>query len=255
MCGILFILLFMDPNQITTTFIPKKPIEEIVVNTPGHRSAPAGTLFIIAIIVLILTIISVGGIIFYNKFLNSDIDQLQKSLTLSEKEYEPTLLVELTKLDKRLKGGATVLNQHVVVSPIFDLIEQNTLKTVRFSKFDLKVSESGIYEVVLAGEADNYQTIALQSQNFGDITVFKDVIFSDFTLTSKNRISFNVSFTVSRDILNFSSAPLKPVNPTSTDQLTNQSTRSEIIPQLIPSESVPVSATQPKTQTDPTKKQ
>lgn len=244
----------MDPNQITTTFIPKKPIEEVVANTPGNRNAPTGTLFIISIIVLILTIVSVGGIYFYTKFLNSDIEQLQKSLTLSEKEYEPTLLADLIKLDKRLKGGVMVLNQHVAISPVFDLIEQNTLKAVRFNKFDLRVSETGVYEVILAGDADNYQTIALQSQNFGDITAFKDVIFSDFTLTPKNRVSFNTSLTVSRDILNFSSAPLKSVGLINTDQ----SPTPEIIPQVnIPEEplvdqpATPIELPTPKTPTTP----
>jgi hypothetical protein len=199
----------MDPNQITTTFIPKKPIEEVIVNTPGRSSAPAGTLFIIAIIVLILTIISVGGLFFYNNLTRSEITTLQESLEKNEKQYEPNLLVDLTALDRRLKNGNALINQHIAISPIFDLIEQYTLKTVRFSKFEFKTSDTGSYVVTLSGEADNYQSIALQSQNFGDISAFKGVIFSDFTLTPKNRISFNTSFTISPEILNFKTAPLK----------------------------------------------
>lgn len=199
----------MDPNQITTTFIPKKPIEEVVINTPGRSSAPAGTLFILAIIILILTIISVGGLFFYNNLTKSELVTLQESLEKNEKQYEPNLLVDLTNLDKRLKNGSALINQHIAVSPIFDLIEQYTLKTVRFSKFEFKTSDTGSYVVTLSGEADNYQSIALQSQNFGDISAFKGVIFSDFTLTPKNRISFNTSFTVAPEILSFKTAPLK----------------------------------------------
>lgn len=199
----------MDPNQITTTFIPKKPIEEVVINTPGRSSAPAGTLFILAIIILILTIISVGGLFFYNNLTKSELTTLQDSLEKNEKQYEPNLLVDLTNLDKRLKNGSALINQHIAVSPIFDLVEQYTLKTVRFSKFEFKTSDTGTYVVSLSGEADNYQSIALQSQNFGDISAFKGVIFSDFTLTPKNRISFNTSFTVSPEIINFKTAPLK----------------------------------------------
>lgn len=206
----------MDPNQITTTFIPKKPLQEVVTGSPVRSSAPTGTLLVLAIIIMVLTIASLGGLLFYNKFLESNITQLQTSITRSEKEYEPTLLADLTKLDKRLKNGSMIINQHLAISPIFDLIEQNTLKTVRFSKFDFKNSETGMYLVTLAGEADNYQSIAMQSQSFGDVAAFKGIIFSDFTLTPKNRISFNASFTVSPDILNYASAPIKPITPTTT---------------------------------------
>lgn len=221
----------MDPNQITTTFIPKKPIEEDVnINNPvARRSVPAGTLFIFSIILLIITAVSLGGLFFYNKITQTDLEQLRTSLSRNEKEYEPSLLADLTKLDKRLKNGSAVLSQHVAISPIFDLIEQYTLKTVRFSKFDLKTSDTGQYIVTLSGEADNYQSIALQSQSFGDISAFKGVIFSDFTLTPKNRISFNTSFTVSPEILYFKTAPLKQIVPTATTAAPSSSTTSSIV--------------------------
>ena len=224
----------MDPNQITTTFIPKKPLQQSPEETGALRSVrtPMGTLLIISIIVGILAAVTIGGIFLYKQYMVTNVESIQKALQTNEKELEPNLLADLNRLDKRLKTADLLLRQHVAPSPIFDLIEQNTLKTVRFSKFEFR-NENNIYSVTMAGEANNYQSIALQSQNFGDVTAFRDVIFSDFTLTPKNRISFSVVFKVNADLINFSTAPIKvlPATPAPTPEIPVEETVSQPIDQ------------------------
>lgn len=226
----------MDPNQITTTFIPKAPIQTATPEIEIKRSAPLGTLLIISIIVGLLATVLIVGVFLYKKVIVSDIENLQKTLKQAETTLDPKLIEELTRLDKRLKNSESLLRNHTVVSPIFDLIEQYTLKTVRFSKFDLIV-DGGVVNVSMAGEANNYQSIALQSQNFGEVTHFKDVIFSDFTLTPKNRISFSASFSVSPSILKFITAPLKTT-------ITSDNSQNVVVPQSSQSAPTSVQTTQ-----------
>jgi uncharacterized membrane-anchored protein YhcB (DUF1043 family) len=228
----------MDPNQITTTFIPKKPLQQSPEETGATHAVrtPMGTLMVISIIIGILAAISLVGVFLYKQYVIADVENIQKALKTNEKELEPNLIADLTKLDKQLKNGETLLRQHIAPSPIFDLIEQNTLKQVRFSKFEFRV-DNNMYDVNMSGEANNYQSIALQSQNFGDVTAFRDVIFSDFTLTPKNRISFTVSFKVNTDILNFSTAPIRVISssvtptPAPTETLAPVDTTSQPIDQ------------------------
>jgi hypothetical protein len=256
LCGILNIVhYYMDPNQITTTFIPKKPLQQTAEEIGSTRvnRAPIGAVLVISIIIGILSAAAVVGVYLYKRYTIQAVENIQKELASNEKELEPNLLVELGKLDKRLKNGEVVLSKHIALSPVFDIIEQNTLKTVRFSSFKFN-TENNTYSVMLSGEANSYQAVALQSESFGSIISFREVIFSDFTLTPKNRISFTVSFKVSPEVLNFSTAPIKviktdlvqppvpePLNPTdNTSQPIDQTPvreeelQSENIPPLPP---------------------
>ena len=60
----------------------------------------------------------------------------------------------------------------------------------------------------MSGVADGYQSIAEQSDVFGANTYLTDVIFSNFALTQSGQVSFDLSFGVQPQFLNFETAPL-----------------------------------------------
>ena len=65
----------------------------------------------------------------------------------------------------------------------------------------------------MSGEGDSYQSIAQQSDVLGSNTFLKNVLFSNFFLTQKGKISFDLSYGVSPDFVDFEKAPLAGATP------------------------------------------
>ncbi len=197
----------MDNNQFTTTFIPKKPmVAAATEDAPVSR--PVGLLSSISLILFIITIIIAGGVYAWQGYETSNEALLASSVTKVESAFEPQLITQLQTLDKQLKNANLIVENHTVVSPIFDLLESSTLKQVQFNKFDLETDATGATEVKMSGVSDGYRSIAQQSDVLGSSTFLKDAIFSNFFLNPQGKVSFDVSFGVSPSFLNFSTAPL-----------------------------------------------
>lgn len=195
----------MDQN-FTTTFIPKKPI----VEQAPRSSKPAGILTIIAMLIFLATLVIGGGSYLYANYLNGRTEELRKSIGLAEKNFEIKSISELQVLDKRLAVASTILKNHRVVTPFFRLLEETTLPAVRFSKFDFSIGEATSAQAAetttaLSGEAEGYRAIAQQSGVFGEHTAIRDHIFSNFILTPRGRVSFDLVFNVDPDLLDFES--------------------------------------------------
>lgn len=199
----------MDQGSFTTTFVPKKPvIEPVAESRPVSR--PAGFLSSISLVLFLLTLAISGGVYFWERAAQSQVATLADSVSKVEKTFEPELITRLQSLDKQLKNANVLLKNHTVVTPIFALLESSTLKQVRFSKFDLTVDDTKGTLVKMSGEADGYRSIAQQSDAIGQNAYLKDTIFSNFFLTPKGRVSFDLSFGVRPDFVDFEKAPINP---------------------------------------------
>jgi hypothetical protein len=75
----------------------------------------------------------------------------------------------------------------------------------------------------MSGESDGYRSIALQSQALSQNANLGDTIFSNFTVTPKGRVSFDVAFTIPKGDLSFAknidNSPIQAV--VSTDMTTS----------------------------------
>lgn len=198
----------MDQGQFTTTFIPKKPLTAPVSNEARPVSRPIGLLSSLAWVIFFITLLLAGGVYFWKGYQEKNLVLLSDSVKKIEKTFEPELVTELQALDRQLKNGSTLIKNHTVVSPIFDLLETATLQSVKFTKFDVVVDDIKGVTVKMSGEADGYRSIAQQSDIFGANSYLKDAIFSNFFLNPKGQISFDVSFGVRPDFVDFEKAPL-----------------------------------------------
>jgi hypothetical protein len=195
-------------EQFTTTFVPKKPITPTLTSGGTQVSRPAGLLTSISTLLFFITLLIAGGVYFWQQFQAGNLVKLQESVATIEKTFEPQLITQLQTLDKQLNNANTVLKNHTVVSPVFSLLETSTLPQVRFTRFDM-VNEEGKDAVVkMSGEADGYTFIAQQSDVLSKNTFIKDMIFSNFVLTQRGKISFDVSFSVRSEFTDFERAPL-----------------------------------------------
>ena len=205
----------MDQGQFTTTFIPKKPLTDVTPSGAQPVSRPVGLLSSISTILFFVTILIAGGVYFWKGYETKNVVVLADSIKKIEKTFEPELVTKLQSLDRQLKNGSTLVKGHTVVSPVFDLLESSTLKTVKFTKFDVVFDDVKGTQIKMSGEADGYRSIAQQSDVLGANSYLKDAIFSNFFLTPKGRISFDLSFGVKPDFVDFEkaliSAPLEGV--------------------------------------------
>ncbi len=198
----------MEQGTFSTTFIPKKPLAAPEPTGTKPVSRPVGLLSSLSTLLFFATILIAGGVYFWKSYETKNVAVLAESISKVEKTFEPQLVTQLQTLDRQLKNGGTLVKNHTVISPIFDLLESSTLKQVKFTKFSVAFDDIKGVQVKMSGEADGYRSIAQQSDVFGANNYLKDSIFSNFFLTPKGKISFDLSFGVKPDFVDFEKAPL-----------------------------------------------
>ncbi len=85
---------------------------------------------------------------------------------------------------------------------------------------DMSFNEAGDLAVTMSGESDGYRSIALQSQALAQNATLNDTIFSNFTVTPKGRVSFDVAFVIPKADLVFTKNLDK--NPAPINQVSNE---------------------------------
>ena len=190
-------------KEFQTSFIPKKTVIE---KPKKIHNSGGGVVNLIAFVVFIASILSAGGAYFYRSSVQADIKQHKIDLQRAKNAFEPSLITELQILDKRLTAATGILDKHIAVSPIFVLLQDITLPTVRYSDFTYEIEEkTNLVNVEIKGEAKGYSHIALQADLFGKNKFIKNPIFSEFVLDQTGNVDFNLSFSVDKSLVSFDS--------------------------------------------------
>jgi hypothetical protein len=187
----------MDQN-FQTSFIPKKPMIE-----QGRVVKPSiGLFMIISIFLFFSMVIASGGAYFYKKVLTDNITKMKSDLILAKNRFEPSKIVQLKILDKRLISSDEILSKHITVSPIFEVLEALTMKTVRYTLFSYDFTNKAIV-VKMSGQAIGYSSIALQADLFTKNKNLIDPIFSNLSLDDKGNVLFDLVFSVDPSFVNY----------------------------------------------------
>ncbi len=183
----------MDQN-FQTSFIPKKPMIE---KTAISRE-PIGLFTIVAIFIFFIVVIITLGLYFYNGYLERNIVQMENDLNLAQNRFEPSKVLQLQVLDKRLRAASQILSKHVTISPIFQALQALTMKTVSYNKFDYELNNGKNSKILvkMSGTALGYQSIALQSDLFSKNKNLIDPVFSNLSLDDKGNVLFDLDFSV-----------------------------------------------------------
>jgi hypothetical protein len=142
----------------------------------------------------------------YRSVLNNQIDDLATSLNRARGAFETSLITQLQTIDEELSVGKALLKQHVVISPLFSLLEANTIQALRYKSFLLRAGNDGVYSMILHGEAHDYASIALQSDIFSQNKFITDNIFSNLALNTDGFISFDFAAKINRGLLSYEQA-------------------------------------------------
>lgn len=190
----------MEQN-FQTSFIPKKPI----VKERAVSSRPVSLFMIISLFVLFAALLFTGGLFFYKGITEKSIKKMESDLNLAKNRFEPAKIAELQILDRRLRAGEDILANHISITPIFKLLEQITMRSVRFTKFSYKLEEdnSGVVAVEMSGVAQGYRAIALQSDLFAKNENLIDPVFSNLTLDNNANVVFDLDFSVDPSFVSY----------------------------------------------------
>ncbi len=181
----------MVETKFQTSFIPKQP----VTGEAEHIKSGVGILFLISFLLLVASVAGAIGVFVWNKTVIANTEKGRKQLEGHKSAFDPTSIKAFTDLDNRIDVASTLLRSHVAASEIFPRLQDNTLKTVRFNNFSYTNGGNGKIIINMSGEAQDYESMALQAQQFTKPELqdsFKGPIFSNFS-KSKDTVVFTFS--------------------------------------------------------------
>lgn len=171
------------------SFIPKSPLtrEELFM----ERRRPRSIMGFLAILVFVVSIGAYAGFYFYNSSLlkeidskTADIQKIQQVLVQSPQIKEARLFRARADLARDL------LDTHIVISPLFEFLSQNTLTSIFYDKFSFKKEEE-VWMLTLTGEAPSYASLAYQADLLRKKTnEFVDFSINDIALTKFGSVTF-----------------------------------------------------------------
>jgi len=198
----------MDPT-IPTSFIPKRPITSGEVSSSSGGSRSVGLLTLLTIVIVIATGVSFGGVYLYEKRLVSQKSTLQDSINTARDGIGSEFVSDMQRLNARISGVQQLLGTHIVVSPIFQALQETTLRSVQYEQFTYSIAvdptnRSSLVKVTLKGVAKNYATVALQSDAFTQSKLIKNPIFSNLNVNdTTGKVDFSLAFTVAIEDLSY----------------------------------------------------
>jgi hypothetical protein len=191
----------MEPI-VSTSFIPKRPVStESVSSSSAHRGS-IGLLSVITIVIILGTGVAFAGVYLYQQTLLSQQAKLQQAITTAQNGLGSSFVSDMKRLSLRINGVNTLINNHVVVSPIFAALQATTLQTVQYKTFTYQfITDPGtnaqMVQVQITGTAKDYNTLALQSDAFAQSSLITNPVFSNLTVEDKSTlVDFKLSFTV-----------------------------------------------------------
>ena len=206
-------------TKFQTSFIPKKPIGSPIGNSVPAPVKHTSSIFMsIATMIFILSILGTGGVFAYKYYLENDQVALKTDLATREKQFNTDLIEQLKNQNVKIDTARSLLNSHLALSQIFDILGRLTIQNVRFLSLDLtsptsdsKNSNSNGINISLQGYGTSLSAVAFQSDvlsqldQYGLRKVVKNPIISNPTIGTNGAVSFGFTAVVDPGSLSYES--------------------------------------------------
>ena len=150
------------------------------------------------------SLVAAGGAFFYKQWLGTSLAQKMESLQKIQGAFDPNSIQDLLRIDARINNANTLLQKHVAPSAIFDFIASQTLQAVQLNSFSYSLQTDGGASIGVTGQAADFATVALQSDQFGNNKLLKNVVFSGISQDPKTRVvSFSMSAVLNASVINY----------------------------------------------------
>lgn len=186
-------------NSFQTSFIPKK---SVISSKPNK--APRSLLLIILTFLLVISVLTSAGLFLYKNYLIKQKESYSDALAVARDSFEKETIDELALFNKRTESAKQILNNHIVLSPIFVLLSEITIPSVQYTSFSHQ-SDKNSFVVQIEGVAKDYRSIALQANMFNNEKShsFENVLFYNLNKDKNNNITFSLKFNVNPALLSY----------------------------------------------------
>lgn len=158
---------------------------------------------LISVLIFVASLLAAGGAFAYGAYLDKAIASKKESLKTAEGAFDIRSIQDLERLDVRLDEAEHLIQNHIAPSGLFTFLSSATLERVQFTSLSLEISSDGAGHITMAGVADSFSSLALQSDQFSVAKVLRNVIFSGIATDSTGRVIFSVSADVDHSLLSY----------------------------------------------------
>jgi len=183
--------------EIQASFIPKKDIKKRRRSGGGFS---VNIFLLIAVVIFLTAIFASLGVYLLEQKLIADKNQALETLEKNEENYGLKAIENFILASNRLQAVDVILNDHVNVKKVFELLEQDTLTQVIISNFSFSTTNGNI-DISARGSAPSYEHVAVQAKKYGENTDIKDLILSDVDQNREGGVSFNIAFSLDKSFL------------------------------------------------------
>ena len=182
------------------SFVPQKTFEPTF-----YKKRRLGVLVVFPFFLFLASVLFYGGLLFYKNKIKKETDVLADSLERAKSAFEIPLINEISQISEKINYSKTLLERHTGLISIFDFLQENTLKDVRFKDFKYSISKTEdrgeMPTVVMEGLAKSYSILALQGDIFEKDKNIQNVSFSDLGLSERGTVNFNVKLILNPQML------------------------------------------------------
>jgi len=191
---------------IPTSFVPHASLTE-----RRHINTDLGGVFgYIAYAILGVVFFLTIGVFFYGRILSASLASKDAALKTAETSIDLATIKEFVQLRDRLNSSQVLLNNHIVLSAFFLVLESLLPSTVRFATLHLAVDTAGVTKVEGTGISKSFNALSVASGAFAVDGRIKDVIFSKMVINKDSTISFGFSATLDSKLTSFSLNEAEP---------------------------------------------
>jgi len=189
-------------TNFNTSFIPEPPR-----SGPGAAMRSSGArvniALVVALVIFFSTLATAGGMYFYRFSVEKTRDAKTEELAQKAKEIDIEVIRKFDYDKQRLDLAKGLLENHGSTLALLDVLQEETLKSVRFTQFDLTDKE-GKPNLSLSGEAPSYMSVYLQEDAMKKLPVVTNVKLSALTLNEQRGfVSFMLSLELKPEAINY----------------------------------------------------
>ncbi len=189
-----------------------------VSNYVSRRTTKGPGFYITFLVFFISVLVSIGMFV-YTRIIEASIEDKLAQIERVQAAFDPASMKELIRVDTRMKYAHLLIDGHVTPSEYLRLLEQMTLRNVRYESLSFntgsaatKPSAQALPEaqtppsVVLTGQAADFKKIALQADQFALNADVRNPVVSGLNINSEKLAVFSVTMHIDQRLISYTDA-------------------------------------------------
>lgn len=182
----------------------KTPTHSVKGQLPGREMLPTGmprkfltfSFFLFLATLLIYLGMSAG----YKAFLNNEISNLKDDIEELRFQISPDQQDNMVKFFSQVENTKGLLDDHVIASKLFPILEANTHSKVAYKTMAVSVPDN---KIEIEGVAESYDALVSQMAIFKAVPQIRNVVLES-SERNGDIVKFNIAITVVPELFKFS---------------------------------------------------